>query len=88
MIGDFSSAIDRIEYLQNQNIAKTDRSSLLGIFIKSSLLSGKGISKEEIQKKFSYISFKDEAEKDEALQKHWLSMTFLWTNNRMIILIM
>ena len=69
MIGDFSSAIDRIEYLQNQNIAKTDRSSLLGIFIKSSLLSGKGISKEEIQKKFSYISFKDEAEKDEALQK-------------------
>ena len=28
MIGDFSSAIDRIEYLQNQNIAKTDRSSL------------------------------------------------------------
>ena len=69
MIGDFSSAIDRIEFLQNQNIARTDRSSLLGIFIKSSLLSGKGISKEEIQKKFSYISFKDEAEKDEALQK-------------------
>ena len=69
MIGDFSSAIDRIEFLQNQNIAKTDRSSLLGIFIKSSLLSGKDISKEEIQKKFSYISFKDEAEKDEALQK-------------------
>lgn len=69
MIGDFSSAIDRIEYLQNQNIAKTDRSSLLGIFIKSSLLSGKGISKEEIQKKFFYISFKDEVEKDEALQK-------------------
>lgn len=69
MIGDFSSAIDRIEFLQNQNIAKTDRSSLLGIFIKSSLLSGKAISKEEIQKKFSYISFKDEAEKDEALQK-------------------
>lgn len=69
MIGDFSSAIDRIEFLQNQNIAKTDRSSLLGIFIKSSLLSGKGISKEEIQKKFSYISFKDESEKDEALQK-------------------
>lgn len=61
MIGDFSSAIDRIEYLQNQNIARTDRSSLLGIFIKSSLLSGNAISKEEIQKKFSYISFKDEA---------------------------
>ena len=53
MIGDFSSAIDRIEFLQNQNIAKTDRLSLLGIFIKSSLLSGKDISKEEIQKKFS-----------------------------------
>lgn len=34
MIGDFSSAIDRIEYLQNQNIAKTDRSSPLGNFHK------------------------------------------------------
>jgi len=53
MIGDFSSAIDRIEYLQNQNIARTDRSSLLGIFIKSSLLSGNAIRKEEIQQKFS-----------------------------------
>lgn len=69
MIGDFSSAIDRIEFLQNQNIARTDRSSLLGIFVKSSLLSGKAISKEDIQKKFTYVSFKNEAEKEEALQK-------------------
>ena len=58
MIGDFLSAIDRIEFLQNQNIARTDRSSLLGIFVKSSLLSGKAISKEDIQKRFTYVSFK------------------------------
>ena len=69
MIGDFSSAIDRIEFLQNQNIARTDRSSLLGIFVKSSLLSGKAISKEDIQKKFTYVPFKNEAEKEEVIQK-------------------
>ena len=59
MIGDFSSAIDRIEFLQNQNIARTDRSSLLGIFVKSSLLSGKAISKEDIQKKFTHGSLQE-----------------------------
>ena len=88
MIGDFSSAIDRIEYLQNQNIAKTDRSSLLGIFIKSSLLSGKGISKEEIQKSFLIFPSRMKWKKMKPFRSNWPSMTFLWTNNRMIILIM
>ncbi len=73
MIGDFSSAIDRIEFLQNQNIARTDRSSLLGIFVKSSLLSGKVSLFEEITQEDVRLYFVQMAKQWLASEDHSLS---------------
>ena len=88
MIGDFSSAIDRIEYLQNQNIAKTYRSSLLGIFINLPFFQEKASARKRFRRSFLIFPSRMKRKKMKPFRSNWPSMTFLWTNNRMIILIM